>query len=231
MKSSLTYQLAWEYPTNRLLQYLPLGKYSACNVTMFGVVLACLAATRNFSKAAVLRFFLGFFEAAVTSGFALMTSQWYTQKEQGTRVAIWSSCNGAASIGGGLLAYVLARFYGHRDSFPAYKVLFLSTGLLTVVIGVIFLWAVPDNQLNARWLSRSDQLLTIERIRINQQGIGNQRFKAYQFKEVFSDPVSWAFVLYALFAMVPSGKQSSQPPTSVSRLFHWYTVLARMGCC
>ncbi len=31
--------LFWEYPTNRLLQRLPLGKYSAFNVIMWGRVL------------------------------------------------------------------------------------------------------------------------------------------------------------------------------------------------
>lgn len=33
--------LFWEYPTNRLLQRLPLGKWSAFNVIMWGLVLCC----------------------------------------------------------------------------------------------------------------------------------------------------------------------------------------------
>jgi ACS family allantoate permease-like MFS transporter len=69
--------LAWEYPTNRLLQRLPLGKYSAFNIIMWGVVLSCFAAVNNYAGAIAIRFFLGVFEAAVTPGFALFTSQWY----------------------------------------------------------------------------------------------------------------------------------------------------------
>jgi len=60
--------IAWEYPTNRLLQYLPLGKYSAFNIVMWGLVLSCFAAVKNFEGAIAIRFFLGVFEAAVTPG-------------------------------------------------------------------------------------------------------------------------------------------------------------------
>lgn len=63
--------LAWEWPTSRLLQQLPLAKYSAFNIIMWGTVLTCFAAVKNFSGAVAVRFFLGFFEAAVTPGFAL----------------------------------------------------------------------------------------------------------------------------------------------------------------
>lgn len=56
------------WPTNRLLQRLPIGKYSAFNVVMWGIVLACFAAVQNFAGAVAVRFFLGVFEAAVTPG-------------------------------------------------------------------------------------------------------------------------------------------------------------------
>lgn len=67
--------LGWEFPTNRLLQRLPLAKYSAFNIVMWGLVLALFAATSNFGGAVAIRFFLGVFESAVTPGFALFTSQ------------------------------------------------------------------------------------------------------------------------------------------------------------
>ena len=86
--------LGWEYPTNRLLQRLPLAKYSAFCIIMWGATLSCFAAVSNFGGAVAIRFFLGVFEAAVTPGFALFTSQWYTKKEQGARTGFWFSFNG-----------------------------------------------------------------------------------------------------------------------------------------
>lgn len=57
--------LAWEWPTSRLLQRLPLAKYSAFNVVMWGTTLTLFATTKNFAGALTVRFFLGVFEAAV----------------------------------------------------------------------------------------------------------------------------------------------------------------------
>lgn len=67
--------LAWEYPTSRLLQRLPLGKYSAACILTWGLILSCFAAVSNYPGAIAIRFFLGVFEASVTPGFALLTSQ------------------------------------------------------------------------------------------------------------------------------------------------------------
>ncbi|KAK4545163.1 hypothetical protein LTR36_003714 [Oleoguttula mirabilis] len=202
--------LAWEYPTNRLLQRLPIGKYSACCIIAWGVVLACFSAVENFKGAVAVRFMLGVCEAAVTPGFALITSQWYTKKEQGTRVGIWFSFNGFAQIFGGLVAYGIATgTQKHPAAIAGWKIVFLLTGCLTIAVGIIFLFVVPDNQLNARWLSKEDRILAIERIRVNQQGVGNKHFKWYQFREALTDPLTWAFVAYALVADIPNGGLSN----------------------
>lgn len=62
---------------------------AAFNIIMWGLVLSCFAAVENYAGAIAIRFFLGVFESAVTPGFALFTSQWYTKKEQGARTGIW----------------------------------------------------------------------------------------------------------------------------------------------
>ena len=72
-------------------------------------------------------------------------------------------------------------------------------------MGIVFYFIVPDNQLNCRWLSERDQLLAIERVRINEQGIGNRNFKWYQLREALLDPAAWAIFLYALVSCIPNG--------------------------
>ena len=175
---------------------------------MWGALLACFATVDNFSSAAVARFFLGLFEAAVTPGFALFTSQWYTRKEQGSRMGIWFSFNGVAQIVGGSMAYAIAR-RGEHFSIAPWRVLSLLAGLLTIVVGIVFLFIIPDNQMNARWLSKDDKIRAIERIRVNQQGIGNKRWKLNQVKEAFSDPLTWAFFFYAFIITIPNGELES----------------------
>ncbi|KAF2753786.1 membrane transporter [Pseudovirgaria hyperparasitica] len=206
--SSLFYfgYLAWEYPTNRLIQRLPLGKYSAANIIIWGLVLSCFAAVNNFSGAIAIRFFLGVFEAAVTPGFALLTSQWYTKREQGLRVGIWFSFNGFAQIFGGLVAYGIAvGSERHGTVLEPWRIVFLLTGCLTIVMGIAFLIIMPDNQMNAWWLSKEDRVKALIRIKGNGQGVGNKHWKIYQFKEAFTDPLTWAFVFLALVADIPNG--------------------------
>lgn len=48
--------LAWEYPTNVLLQRLPLGKYSAACILVWGAILCCFAAVKNYPGAIAIRF-------------------------------------------------------------------------------------------------------------------------------------------------------------------------------
>ncbi|KKY29234.1 putative mfs allantoate [Phaeomoniella chlamydospora] len=159
------------------------------------------AAVSGFGGAVAIRFFLGVFEAAVTPGFALFTSQWYTKHEQGTRIGIWFSFNGVAQIFGGLVAYGIAvGTEKNPASIAGWKILFLVTGLLTAAMGIVFFFFMPDNQLNARWLTKEDRVLAVERVRVNQQGIGNKHYKLYQLKEALLDPLTWAFVFYALVA-------------------------------
>lgn len=91
---------------------------------------------------------------------------------------------------GGFIAYGIA--VGVRKSgavIAGWRIVFLWTGLFTAAIGVIFWFFVPDNQLNARWLSKGDRILAVERIRQNQQGVGNKHFKLYQLKEALTDPL------------------------------------------
>ncbi len=200
--------LAWEWPTNRLLQRLPLAKWSAANVIMWGLVLSCMAAAQSFSGAMAVRFFLGVFEAAVSPGFALFTSQWYTMSEQGTRVGIWFSFNGVGQIIGGAVAYGIAigtERHPLANGMHSWQLLFLVIGLFTAAVGCVFLWAMPDNQMNARFLTEHERVQAVERIRANQQGVGNKHFKAYQFWEALTDPVVWALVFYALVADIPNG--------------------------
>ncbi|KAI0144018.1 major facilitator superfamily transporter allantoate [Hypoxylon sp. NC0597] len=202
--------LFWEWPTNRLLQRLPLAKYSAFNVIMWGLVLCCLAAVKDFAGAMTVRFFLGAFEAAVSPGFALFTSQWYTKREQGTRVGWWFSFNGWGQIVGGCVAYGIAvGTEAHPIAIKSWQLVFLVTGFFTAFMGVLFLYLMPDSQLNARFLTQQERVMAVERIRINQQGVGNKHFKWYQCKEALTDPMVWAFVLYSVISSIPNGGMSN----------------------
>ena len=86
------------------------------------------------------------------------------------------------------------------------EIIFIVIGAFTAFMGTLFLYFMPDNQLNARFLTQEERVMAVERIRINQQGIGNKHWKFYQFKEAFADPMVWGVVFFSLVLTVPTGK-------------------------
>ena len=75
--------LAWAFPTNFLMQRLPIGKYLGFNICLWGVFLMIQAAARDFGGLAALRAFAGAAEACADPSFMLITSMWY--KVSGSR--------------------------------------------------------------------------------------------------------------------------------------------------
>lgn len=69
-------QLAFEFPTIRLMQAFPLARYVAVNVVIWGGLLACLAACKSFASLMVCRALLGCAEAAIVPAWVVFTSQW-----------------------------------------------------------------------------------------------------------------------------------------------------------
>ena len=107
---------------------------------------------------------------------------------------------------GGLLVYAISK--GSREygsAIEPWRILFLTTGLFTVLTGLALLYYMPDNQWNVRFLGVTDRKLAVERIRGNQQGIGNKHLKRYQVKEALKDPMAWAFAFYACAGNIANG--------------------------
>lgn len=69
--------LAWAFPTNFLMQRLPIGRYLGFNICLWGVFLMIQAAAKNFAGLATLRAFAGAAEACSDPSFMLITSMWY----------------------------------------------------------------------------------------------------------------------------------------------------------
>jgi Major Facilitator Superfamily len=65
--------LVVEYPTNYLIQRLPVAKYLGFSIVAWGAVLACHAACRDFRGIVAVRTLLGIFEAVCQPAFLIMS--------------------------------------------------------------------------------------------------------------------------------------------------------------
>jgi sugar phosphate permease len=86
--------LVWAFPTNFLMQRLPLSKYLGFNIFLWGFFLMLQAACHSFETLSVLRALAGAAEACSDPSFMLITCMWYTRKEQPVKIGLWYTANG-----------------------------------------------------------------------------------------------------------------------------------------
>ena len=164
------------------------------------------ACAKNFTQLAVLRAFSGAAEACSDPAFMLITSMWYTRRQQPIRLGIWYTANGIGIALGGLLGYGIGSI---RGSLPSWKYEFLIIGALCCIWGVVLVLFLPDSPVTAPRLSKQERKWTVERLRENQTGVENKTLKGYQVKEAFLDPKLYLFFLVGLVGNTPNGVLSN----------------------
>ncbi|KAI3140430.1 hypothetical protein CBS147326_2131 [Penicillium roqueforti] len=192
-----------EYPTNWIIQRVPLGKYLGINICLWGMILALHSVCKNFTGLVIVRTLLGIFEACCQPIFVTLSSMWYKREEQAATVTYWYMMNGAQQIVGGLLAYCFT-LIGADKVLKSWQALFLAYGCISVIWGLFVIWWMPDSPMRAKCFTEEDKRLMVERLRSNQTGIQNRKFHAYQMWEAFCDPQMWCYCAVQIFTTLPT---------------------------
>ncbi|KAI5364306.1 putative major facilitator superfamily, MFS transporter superfamily [Septoria linicola] len=91
-----------------------------------------------------------------------------------------------------------------------WQVIFLFLGLLTaVVVGVSFWFVFPGSPAKAGFLTKEEKAAHVERLRVNEQGIGSRVFKWEQFWEALTDPMTWLYAFWIFAANIPNSIATS----------------------
>ncbi|KAF2756576.1 MFS transporter [Pseudovirgaria hyperparasitica] len=192
-----------EYPTNRIIQHVPIAKYLGFNIIAWGTVLAFHALTHNFAGLVAVRVLLGIFEAVCQPSFMVMSSMWYKREEQAQTVTYWYMMNGAQQIVGGLLAYCFT-LIGNDKAIKSWQAIFLCYGIFSVFWGVFVLFWLPDSPMRAKCFSEADKHLLVERVRSNQTGLQNKTYRREQVIEALTDVQTWCYGLIAICTTLPT---------------------------
>ncbi|KAG8723715.1 hypothetical protein FRC09_002053 [Ceratobasidium sp. 395] len=187
-------QLIWQPVSSYLLVRLPVGKYLFANVFAWGIVVSCTAAAHNFSGLLATRFFLGIFEATVAPSFITITQM---------------AMNGVTAMIGSLLAFGIGHIGG---SLRPYQTIFLFVGLLTLVLSPIVYFVLPDSPTTAKFLSREEKVVALERLRANNQGTESKIWEWGQVREVLLDPKTYLWMIMQFACALPSGGISTFGP-------------------
>jgi len=194
--------LVVEYPTNWIIQRVPIAKYLGINIVLWGAVLCCHAACNSFTELVVVRTFLGIFECVCQPAFLVLSSMWYRREEQAQTVAYWYMMNGGQQIVGGLLAYCFSLL--KNGTIKSWQALFITYGSFSILWGVFVIFWMPDSPMRAKCFSEEDKKLMVERVRSNQTGLQNKKFRPEQVKEAFTDPQLYCHMLIAICTTLPT---------------------------
>ncbi|KAJ1028417.1 hypothetical protein NDA16_001584 [Ustilago loliicola] len=195
--------LCTEGVQNYLVQRLPINRWLGSCVFAWGVSCCFVAFCHNFTGILVLRIMLGCFECVCQPAFVALSAIWYRKDEQARTITLWYCCNGLQAMFGGLFGFAFYHIQG--AALASWRIMFLVLGLLTVIWGGAIVYILPVSPMKARGFSEEDRIKVIERVRGNQTGVQNRKFKMEHVWEAVKDPQMWALFLINLLNTIPTG--------------------------
>ena len=105
---------------------------------------------------------------------------------------------GLTQVFGGFVAYGISFYDGH--ALAPYKIIYLLLGGLAIVVGLCVIIWLPDSPVHARILTKEERIAALERVRNDQGGTANRKWKKDQIVEAVCDVRSWLIVLTTLMS-------------------------------
>ncbi|KAI5478190.1 hypothetical protein MNV49_005357 [Pseudohyphozyma bogoriensis] len=188
------------------------SKLIGVSATLWGVTLLCMAACKNYGGLIAVRFILGIFEAPILPSCMVISSLWWTKREQGLRTAIWF--NTLAGVFGGILAYAI----GHitHSKLATWRLLFIIYGAFTVLLGIAVTLVMPDKPGNAWFLTAEEKARAEVRLADNRQGAIKHAFKMSQVYEALKSPQYWIVCLFTILQAITNAGVSNFNPLIIS---------------
>ncbi|KAM7199194.1 putative allantoate protein [Rhypophila sp. PSN 637] len=211
-------QALFEIPNIYFLQRVPAAKWLGFNILAWAIATGSAAASKDYQTLLVSRVFLGIFEATVAPSLMLISSQWYTKSEQAPRISFWLLGLGMGQIFGGLVSFGFQHFTPEQSPLAGWRVMFLTLGVLTLVIGVAVLVFLPDTPMKAKWLSDNEKVALLKHVSVNQTGIENHRFRAGEVVEALGDPQIWLLLVSILLLSGTGGIVTTYSSTVIRNL-------------
>ncbi|KAG9317578.1 major facilitator superfamily domain-containing protein [Chiua virens] len=120
-----------------------------------------------------------------------------------TRIAYFYMMLGFTQVFGGFVSYGISFYDG--TALRGYQIVYYLLGGLAFLVSLIVLLWFPDSPMTWRMLSEEERVACLERVRDDQGGIENKKFKKEQVMEALMDVRTWLIVLATMLTDIPSG--------------------------
>ncbi|KAF8574831.1 MFS general substrate transporter [Ramaria rubella] len=154
-----------QIPSNLMLNWVTRPSiYIGTCVVLWGLTSALTGITQNYAGIMTCRVFIGLPEAAFYPGAIYLLSRWYTRKQLAFRSAIlYCGLLISNAFGSLIAAGILGNMDGKRG-IAAWRWLFFIEGAITILVGFMTMFVLPDYPHNTRWLSPAELRLAQARL-------------------------------------------------------------------
>lgn len=146
-----------EIPSNMMLNRFGARLWISRIIVSWGLVTMLTGAVHSVTQLYIARTLLGVAEAGLSAGILLYLTHWFPKRQRTWAMAIFFMTIPASAIVGAPLAAALLQWGQFVFGISGWRSLFVVEGALTVVIGVIILFALPNRPSNAKWLDASEK--------------------------------------------------------------------------
>ncbi|KAF2772476.1 MFS general substrate transporter [Teratosphaeria nubilosa] len=134
-----------QVPSNALLNlYGRPSWYLGFFVTAWGLVSCLTSQVKNAGDIIACRFILGVVEAPFFAGVLFYLSKWYTKSELNFRMSIFYSGSLLSGAFGNLIAAGILHGLAGKRGLAAWQWLYIIEGAITMFIGIIIVFVLPD---------------------------------------------------------------------------------------
>lgn len=154
--------ILFNIPANLLLRKLGGGKFLPALIITWGIATTASGFVKDFTGLCVLRAAVGASEAGFLGAVLLWLGFFYTNEEIVSRIGILLSSAPLAGSIGGLLAGGLSRI--NVPGYRGWPWIFFIEGALTVVVGIVAAFVVPDTPEKAKFLTSEEKRAAKDRM-------------------------------------------------------------------
>ncbi|SCZ99544.1 BZ3500_MvSof-1268-A1-R1_Chr3-1g06083 [Microbotryum saponariae] len=219
--------VVFEIPASFLCKVIGPGIFIPCLSVSFGALCLAMAFVQSFSSAMALRFLLGLAEAGVYPSIVYYLSRWYRKDELCFRLALFIVFAPLSGAFGGLFASGLLEVKPF-GAIHSWRMIFFVEGLITMGLGLLSFFLLPDRPETAKWLNTDEKALCAARSK--SENVGAIEVVDSLKKEVFFagmfNTTSVIITLTAFFVTIPILCLGFFLPTIVKTIFPNKGVIA-----
>jgi ACS family tartrate transporter-like MFS transporter len=188
---------ACEIPSNLLLYRLGARRWLSRIMITWGLVAMAMLFVRTPIQFYAMRFLLGVAEAGFFPGIIFYLTQWFPAEQRARTMSRWYIALPLSSVFMGAVAGSLLSLNG-RFGLAGWQWLFLVEGIPAVILGVVFLFVLPDSPAVATFLSPAERTWILDRIEAESAETAHS---SHSVAQALKDPRVWQIGLFMMLML------------------------------